>query len=485
MSSKSQEIRLDSTHISSFVAEVWENEIIPELETYIEIPAKSPSFDPDWQANGYIDEAVAHIEKWCRGREIDGLEIEVIRLPGRTPLIYMEHPGTPPFDNGDTILLYGHLDKQPEMTGWRDDLGPWKSVREGDKLYGRGGADDGYAAYASLTAIEALHRFEGGHSRCVILIEGCEESGSYDLPHYIDALADRIGEPNLVVCLDSGCGNYDQLWGTTSLRGLISGTLRVDILGEGVHSGDASGIVPSSFRIARQLLSRIDDEITGAVHIASANVDVPSDRVTQAGVAAQNLGDLVWRKFPFVDEAQAVGSDLAELILNRTWRPALSITGQSGMPDLGDAGNVLRPGTSLALSLRIPPTANSTAIVGDLKRILAADPPYGARVTVDFDTAADGWNAPPLADWLEAATDAASQIYFGKPAVYMGEGGTIPFMGMLGDKFPAAQFLITGVLGPASNAHGPNEFLHIPTGKKLTACVAHLLMVHALRGVAG
>ena len=478
-------IELDSGRISAFVDEVWEHEIIPELESYIAIPAKSPAFDPDWQTHGYIDEAVAHIEKWCRGRGIDGLEIEVVRLEGRTPLVYIEHPGTSPFNDGHTVLLYGHLDKQPEMTGWRDGLGPWKPVREGDKLYGRGGADDGYAAYASLTAIEALHRFDGVHSRCVILIEGCEESGSYDLPHYIDALADRIGELDLVVCLDSGCGNYDQLWGTTSLRGLISGTLRVDILDEGVHSSDARGIVPSSFRIARQLLSRIDDEMTGAVQVASANVEIPADRVTQAGVAAQNLGDLIWRKFPFVDEAQAVGSDLAELVLNRTWRPTLSITGQSGMPDLGNAGNVLRPGTYLALSLRIPPTADSGAIIEDLKKVLTADPPYGARVTVDFDTAADGWNAPPLAEWLDSATDAASQIYFGKPAVYMGEGGTIPFMGMLGEKFPIAQFLITGVLGPASNAHGPNEFLHIPTDKKLTACVAHLLMAHALRDQPG
>lgn len=480
MTSEIPEVRLDDTRISKFVDETWERDIIPELETYIEIPAKSPAFDADWRANGHIDEAVAHIEAWCRTREIKDLEVEVVRLEGRTPLIYMEHPGIAPYASGETVLLYGHLDKQPEMSGWRDGLGPWKPVRENDKLYGRGGADDGYAAYASLTAIEALHRFDGKHGRCVILIEGCEESGSYDLPFYIDALAERIGAPNLVVCLDSGCGNYDQLWSTTSLRGLVSGTLRVDILDEGVHSGDASGIVASSFRIARQLLSRIDDEGSGAVRVASANVEIPPERVIQAGVAAQNLGDMVWHKFPFVDGARATGSDLAELILNRTWRPALSVTGQSGLPDLGDAGNVLRPTTSLALSLRIPPTARASEIVVDLEKALTEDPPYGARITAEFDTAADGWDAPPLAGWLEAATDDASMTYFGKPAVYMGEGGTIPFMGMLGEKFPDAQFLITGLLGPGSNAHGPNEFLHIPTGKKLTACVAHLLMAHAL-----
>ncbi len=480
MTSDSPGARLDAARVSAFVDEVWEREIVPELETYIRIPAKSPAFDADWRANGHIDEAAAHVEGWCRARGIADLHVETVRLEGRTPLIYMEHPGTAPHAGGETVLLYGHLDKQPEMSGWRDGLGPWTPAREGDRLYGRGGADDGYAAYASLAAIEALHRFGGGHARCVILIEASEESGSPDLPFHIDALAARIGAPNLVVCLDSGCGDYDRLWGTTSLRGLVSGTLRVDILEEGVHSGDASGIVASSFRIARRLLSRIDDEESGAVRVASANVDIPPGRATQAAVAAQTLGDTVWRKFPFVDGARATGSDLAELILDRTWRPALSVTGQAGLPDLADAGNVLRPGTSLALSLRLPPTADAARVAADLERTLTEDPPYGARIAAGFDTAAGGWDAPPLAGWLEAATDEASRTYFGKPAVYMGEGGTIPFMGMLGEKFPGAQFLITGLLGPGSNAHGPNEFLHIPTGKKLTACVAHLLMAHAM-----
>ena len=479
MTSAVPAVRLDDARVLEFVDRVWEREILPSLEAYIAIPAKSPAFDPDWRANGHIDEAVAHVEAWCRAREIADLHVEVVRLEGRTPLIYMEHPGAARRAGDGTVLLYGHLDKQPEMSGWRDGLGPWKPVRENDRLYGRGGADDGYAAYACLAAIEALRRCDGGHGHCVILIEGCEESGSYDLPFYIDALAERIGAPDLVVCLDSGCGDYDRFWGATSLRGLVSGTLRVDILDEGVHSGDAGGIVASSFRIARQLLSRIEHEASGTVRVASANVDIPPERVAQATVAAQRLGDMIWRKFPFVDGARPTGSDFAELILDRTWRPALSITGQSGLPNLRDAGNVLRPTTSLSLSLRVPPTANAATVAADLERALIEDPPYGARVAAEFDTAADGWDAPPLADWLAAATDDASMAFFGEPAAYMGEGGAIPFMGMLGEKFPGAQFLITGVLGPGSNAHGPNEFLHIPTAKKLTACVAHILMAHA------
>jgi acetylornithine deacetylase/succinyl-diaminopimelate desuccinylase-like protein len=472
---------LDTESLAAFVAATWEDAIVPALVDYIAIPAKSPAFDPAWQANGYIEQALRHVESWCRSRDIPGLSVEVVRLDGRTPLLFMESPATGDGAGDDTVLLYGHYDKQPEMTGWRDGLGPWTPVRDGDRLYGRGGADDGYSAFASLTAIEALHRHGGGHARCVVLIEGCEESGSADLPHYIDALADRIGKPSLVVCLDSGCGNYDQLWGTTSLRGMVSGTLRVDVLTEGVHSGDASGIVPSSFRILRRLLSRIEDEVSGRILIEAAHAPIPEDRVVQARVAAQNLGDMVWRKYPFVDGMSATGSDLAELILARTWRPTLSATGQAGMPDVGSAGNVLRPSTALALSLRLPPTVESRTVLPALQRLLTESPPYGAEVRFDVKSAADGWNAPPLAPWLEAATDAASRAFFGRPAVYMGEGGSIPFMGMLGEKFPDAQFLITGVLGPQSNAHGPNEFLHIPAATRLTACVATILADHAAR----
>ena len=466
---------LDTQALAGFVAGIWEREIVPEISTYIGIPNKSPLFDADWAARGHMDKAVAHIERWCRGREIQGLSVEVVRLPGRTPVILMEIPGT----GEEAVLLYGHLDKQPEMTGWREGLDPWTAVREGDKLYGRGGADDGYAAYASLTAIEAVQRHAGQHARCVVLIEACEESGSYDLPFYIDALAERIGTPALVVCLDSGAGDYERLWLTTSLRGIVVGTLRVDILEQGVHSGDAGGIVPDSFRIARQLLSRIEDEHTGEVLLASCASEIPEERARQAEEAAAVLGDGVRAKFPFVRGAGATSRGPAALVLDRTWRPSLAVTGQAGLPELAQAGNVLRPGTALKLSLRVAPSADTVAVVEDLKYVLEMDPPHGARVRFDVDMPGDGWEAPAFAPWLWEAVGDASERYFGKRAVAMGEGGSIPFMGMLGERFPAAQFLITGVLGPGSNAHGPNEFLHIPMGIHLTCCVADVLDAHA------
>src|SRR3954466_11680952 len=278
---------LDAARALQSSERIWEQEIVPALHEYIRIPNKSPAYEPKWQAN--MDRAVALIEGWCRKQPVAGLKLEVVRLPERTPVIFMEIPG----ESADTVLLYGHLDKHPEMTGWRQGLSPWTPVREGDKLYGRGGADDGYSSFASLAALRLVQEQKVPHARCVVLIEACEESGSTDLPAYIEHLAARIGKPSLVVCLDSGCGNYEQLWMTTSLRGLIAGNLRVEILSEGVHSGDASGIVPSSFRILRQLLSRVEDEQSGKILIEELHVAVPTERMAQAKATAAALGNEV------------------------------------------------------------------------------------------------------------------------------------------------------------------------------------------------
>ncbi|HZH43708.1 MAG TPA: M20 family metallopeptidase [Lysobacter sp.] len=469
---------MDTTQIDRFVGEKWDDEIVPQLVEYIRIPNKSPMFDADWAAHGYMDDAVALMERWARAQPIAGMQVEVVRLEGRTPLIYIEIPAANGGRDDDCVLLYGHLDKQPEMTGWDDGLGPWTPVLKGDKLFGRGGADDGYAIFGSLAAIMALQQQKLPHARCVVLIEACEESGSYDLPAYVDHLAPRIGKPSLVVCLDSGCGNYEQLWCTTSLRGLAGGNLTVKVLSEGVHSGDASGIVPSSFRLLRQLLSRLEDEATGRILVDGLHVEVPAERVEQAREAAKVLGSAIYDKFPFLPGMTPMHDDLAELVLNRTWRPALSITGADGIPPLSSAGNVLRPYTSVKLSLRLPPTLDGKRAGEILREVLLRDPPNGAQVTLDLEKASTGWNAPALSPWLSNAIDQASREFYGKPAVYMGEGGTIPFMGMLGEKFPGAQFMITGVLGPHSNAHGPNEFLHIPMGKRVTACVARVIAEH-------
>lgn len=454
-----------------FVCQQWQEEIIPSLCDYIKIPNKSPFFDAKWHEHGLMDQAVDHIANWCRSHAPKGMILEIMRLEGRTPLIFMEIPG----EINETVLLYGHLDKQPEMSGWHEDLHPWKPVLKDGRLYGRGAADDGYSAYASLTAINALQSQGLPIPRCVLIIEACEESGSYDLPYYIELLQERIGEPKLVICLDSGAGNYEQLWMTTSLRGNIVGELSVELIREGVHSGAASGIVADSFRVARQLISRIEDEVSGEIKLPELYCDIPEERKKQAEHCIEALGDSVYAEFPWHAGVEAVTQDKKQLILNRTWYPALTVTGADGFPALANAGNVLRPQTVFKLSMRLPPLVNPKVAATVMYDALTKAPPYHAKVSFKVGDGSQGWNAPRLSSWLEKATDAASMAFYGKPAAYIGEGGTIPFMGMLGEKFPNAQFMITGVLGPHSNAHGPNEFLHLDMVEKLTSCVAYVL----------
>jgi len=464
------------------VSRTWDESIVRELTDYIRIPAKSPGFAPDWQEQGHLETVLRNAATWIEAQKVAGLTLEIVRLPGRTPVLVFEVAATRAAGS-QTVLMYGHLDKQPEFDGWRADLGPWSPKYEDGKLYGRGGADDGYAAYASIAAVQELKRQGVQHPRIVGLIETCEESGSADLPAYIEALKDKLGDVQLVICLDSGAGNYDQLWLTTNLRGMASGTLKVEILTEGVHSGDASGLVPSSFRIMRQVLDRLEDSSTGRLLPASFHCEVPADRLAQARATAAILGEEVYKRFPWA-HADCGGSTLFALpttqdpvqaLLKRTWEPTLSVTGAEGFPALQDAGNVLRPYTAFKLSLRLPPLVDAATCVQQMKALLEDNAPYQAKVTFESAGAASGWNAPDIAPWFGTALDAASQAHFGAPCGFIGQGGTIPLMNMLSEGFPKAQMMVCGVLGPKSNAHGPNEFLHVPYAKRLTAAVAQVV----------
>lgn len=460
----------DST--KQFIDRFWDNHAVPSLSEYITIPCKSPAFDADWKQAGHLDTAANHCKQWCESLGISGLSAQIYKLNDRTPLLFVEIPGV---EDNHSVLVYGHLDKQPEAEGWDPDKAPWKPLLENEKLYGRGAADDGYALYCAISSVAALREQGLAHPTIKLFIECSEESGSPDIKAYLEHLSDRIGTPDLVLVLDSGCGNYDQMWVTTSLRGTISGNLTVRILNEAVHSGDASGIVPSSFRIIRKILSRIEDPENGEIKPEFLHAKIPNDRMQESKRVAEVLGDDIYRKFPFAEGASPLSKNLTSLVLNRTWRPTLCITGQDGIPPTHNAGNALRPLTTLKLSLRLPPTLPAKASNKSLKKLVEDNPPYGAQVVYEIQKGGRGWNAPPLNNWLEASINNASQEFYGLPPVYMGEGGSIPLIAMLGRRFKKAQFIVTGVLGPHSNAHGPNEFLHLPMVKRLSACIAMIL----------
>lgn len=471
---------LDPVGTRAFIDEAWEA-TLPVLADYIRFPNVSPVFDPQWEAAGDMDRAAAFLADWCRSRPLGRHRVDTLRIPGRTPMLLIDVPATTEALADDTVVLYGHLDKQPEMEGWRAGLGPWEPVLEGDLLYGRGAGDDGYAVFASLLGIEAVEQAGRDHARCLVLIEASEESGSPDLPAYMDDLARRIGAPSLVLALDAGTASYDRLWVTNAMRGLTSGVLTVDILREGVHSGVASGIVPSSFRILRQLLDRIEDSRTGELLVPELYGEIPDWATAQAEVAGAAMGERLAGQFPFVEGARPVEGRPAELELNSTWRPTLSYIGAAGLPPPANAGNVLRPRTSVTLSFRLPPNVDPDAASDAIERWLTVDPPYGAHVTYRTLESARGWASPAMASWLGEAVAQASRDVFGKDARSLALGGTIPFMATLGAAYPDAQFVVTGTMGPGSNAHGPNEFLHVPMTKGVTAAVAHLLAAHAAR----
>jgi acetylornithine deacetylase/succinyl-diaminopimelate desuccinylase-like protein len=464
---------LDTATLQASIERRWECDVMPALVEYIAIPCQSPAFDADWAAAGHMDRAIDLMVRWARVQlaDVTGVRVEVVRLPTRTPVIFIDIPGD---RGGAPVLIYGHLDKQPAMEGWTNGRSAWVPSLEGDRLYGRGGADDGYSIFSAIIAILALRDQNLGYPRCMILIEACEESGSTDLPQYMEHLAGRIGVPAVVFALDAGCGNYDQLWMTTSLRGQVAGTLAVRVLTEGVHSGDAAGVVPSSFRIARHLLSRFEDPATGEV-VSLFHAAIPGERRAQAATAASALGSAFHAQLPFAAGTKPVTDELTELVLNRSWRPQLVITGMDGVPGVANAAAVMQPAIALKLSLRLPPTLDPVAAARQLKTLLEADPPYGCEVWFRVDMVSPGWHAPIVAPWLQASLDEASISAFGLPSALIGGGGGIPFLAMLGERFPSAQFVVTGVLGPQSNAHGPNEFLDLPTAKRITAVVAQVL----------
>jgi len=467
----------DLTH--QFIDQFWDKRVLPSLSDYIAFPCKSPMFDPDWKDNGHLLNAVQHCKKWCESLSISGLKADIYELDERTPLLFIEIPGV---NDDHNVLVYGHLDKQPEAEGWDKGKGPWKPIVENNKLYGRGAADDGYALFSAISSISALKEQGLSHPTIKLFIECSEESGSPDIKAYLDHLQNQIGTPDLIVVLDSGCGNYEQMWVTTSLRGMMGGNLTVKILEEAVHSGDASGIVPSSFRIIRKILSRIEDPENGEIKPEFLHDKIPDQRIQEAKQVAEILGDDMFKKFPFVEGANALSKNPTSLVLNRTWRPTLCITGADGIPPSSNAGNALRPYTTLKLSIRIPPTLPANAANESLKELIEQEPPYGAQISYDLEKGGRGWNAPTFRNWLKESIEQSSESFFGKPPVYMGEGGSIPLIAMLGKRFENAQFVITGVLGPHSNAHGPNEFLHLPMVKNLSACMAKIFNDLSLRG---
>ena len=449
---------------------IWEESILPSLSEFIEIHALSPGFAPDWDELGELQATIDLFCDWLDRQGIAGMTYKTHRIGNHSPVLLVTIEGT----GSGEVLFYSHLDKQPSRPNlWSEGLHPLKAVRRDPFLFGRGSVDDGYGGYLCVTAMKLLQEAGAPHPKATFLIETCEESGSFDLPPYLDLLSEDLGSPDLVVVLDSGGPTYEHIWVTEALRGLVAGNLSVKVSHEGVHSGMSGGAIPSSFRIQRMLLDRVENSSTGEVLIPEMHVEI-SDKIKQeAATLGSILGDELWKSLPVVNtlEPQTRGAD--QILLDINWRPAMSVIGADGMPPVQTAGNVLRTHTDLKLSFRIPPGVKAEYVQGVVKEMLEKDPPYGAEVTYHATEPADGFHAPPLHDGVAKALDEVSMKLTGYSPMATWIGGTIPFMAMIQNKYPNACFLCTGSSGPGNNAHGPDEKLHIPHSKRLNVALAY------------
>ena len=462
---------MQTTKTQQFVNKFWDTSILPALSEYIRIPCVSPSLDVGWEKKGHIMRAAKFLEQWAKAQKIPGLKSKILKLPGKSPVLYIEIPGS----GKNTVVFYGHLDKMPESGKWAEGLSAWKPVIKNNWLYGRGAVDDGYAFFSYIAAIKNLEAQKIPYNRCVLIIEACEESSSYDFPFYLKKLRSLIGKTELMICLDVAAGDYKKLWLTSALRGIVKATLTVKVLNEPVHSGTASGMIPSSFRVMRQLLSRLEDPITGKILLKSCHTKIPTEQKRAIKDLVKVAGKTIYTSFPMVKGLRPVSQNLSELLLNRCWRPALSITGAGGLPSLQEAGNVVRPETTLFLSLRIPPFCKPAKILHDLEKLFTHNPPYGATVIFKPIAASAGWANKKIATWLHHELHKVSKTYFGANMLQIGEGGSIGVIPMLNEAFPKAQVILTGVMGQETNEHAPNEKLPLAEAKKMICCISDIL----------
>lgn len=456
--------------MKNFVDTYWEKEALPQLMAFGEIPNVSPAFDAEWEKHGHMMRAAEMLAEWVKSRNI-AETVEIKRLPGRTPLLFIEIKG----ELEETVLMYGHMDKQPEMDGWREGLHPWKPVREGEYLYGRGLADDGYALFAAIGAVEGAKAQGAKLPRIVIIIEGSEESGSEDLPAYLEELKEAIGEPRAVVTLDSEGLGPECLALTRSLRGIINGYLTIKTLSAPLHSGLATGVVPSSSRILRILFSRIEDTETGRIINATVNPKIPETVRENFKKVADALGDTFLKAYELPQGLEPVANDVSELIERNLWEAGMEVTGFSGLPPPERAGNVFASELHLKLSFRIPPLVKAKDAAVELKKVFETKPPYDARITFTAKEMDNGWLGSPFSETGERAIGEAAQETYGLGPIETGIGASIPFIGMMAKKFPKADQIVVGLLSPSSRAHGPNENLHIPRAKNLTEWLARFL----------
>ena len=450
------------------IDKIWDTRALPALMDFIRIPCKSTAFDPHWESNGYLNQACTFISAWVK-QQLPQASCEIIQEPGKTPCLWLDVPAYHA-QTDNTVAFYGHLDKQPEASGWSEGLGPWTPVIRDGKLFGRGCSDDGYSVFLMISALVSLREQGLGHPHCVGIFETQEESGSIDLPHYLTALKERFNHPISLFVLDNQCCDYQRLWLNTSLRGVISAVLRVKTLHHNVHSGTYSGILPDAFAIAQHLLSRIHEPLSGRVLLDSFHTQIPENRKKQLLQAAKLLEASTSYYPPLLDGVQTKTTSVFDSIYNSTWEPALTVTAIDGLANLNQAANVVPKEIALKLSIRIPPNIDLARAIQDLEKTVTQNVPFHASVTLEDIRQGSGWTPPLTAQnqETERLLNTCSQSVFHEDVAFSATGGSISIIPEFEKCLPGTSIMLLGVLGPGSNAHGPDESLNIEYVKKLT-----------------
>eukprot|EP01134_Creolimax_fragrantissima_P007648 CFRG7648T1 len=465
---------MDATKTQAFVDKHFQEKFVDTLSGFIKIPNCTPAFDADYLTNGHIQTAIKYILDFTDSLKIPGLTHSVYDDESRPPMVCIVYPG----EVKQNVMIYGHLDKQPFMEGrWSEGLDALTPVIRDNKLYGRGSADDGYSVLAALLSIQAAREQGVPLPRICILLETEEESGSENLLYLMEQaqVKEALGKPDICICLDSETADYDKIWVTSSLRGLAACNLKIEVMESGQHSGLAGGIVPETFTIARQLLDRLEDSTTGVV-VDEFNSQPDDKKRNEAKEVAEYHGSSLFTNFKLLEGVSAMSEhDLAQMYLQNVWYASLSVTGGCGLPDVSDAGNVLRPWTQLRVGIRLPPNVNGHDAAKKLEEVLTKDPPYGCKISVTGLQGGNGFCTKPFPIYLNDSIRDASMAFFGQAHSSFGIGGSIPFLSELGQKYPEAQIIPMGAMGPDCNAHNPDESIDLPYAKKFVCFLSHLL----------
>ncbi|CAI2368334.1 unnamed protein product [Moneuplotes crassus] len=461
---------MDTEKSKKFIEDNFQSMFLDPISEFIKVPNLTPSFDPEFQTNGLIEQAIDNVKGYAESMDIPGLKFHVHNEEGRAPMALIEIPG-----NGKkNIMVYGHLDKQPHMEGWTEGTGPTTPTIIGDKLYGRGSTDDGYVSFATLTAVKNILDQGQEIPRIVLVLEAEEESGSKDLVYLLEKCKDIIKTPDVCLCCDSGALDYKTLWLTSSLRGSMGMNVKVSIAKDAFHSGICGGAMPETFRIANNLLDRLEDPITKRMEKFEVEIE---DRFKEE---AKNIVGLVgtdlYKDFKLLEGCRPIHHDnLEEMYLNINWRPALAVCGADGLPTLSKAGNVVRASTSLRLKIRLPPSLDAKEMCDEVVKTLSEDVPFGAKIEFDDVSSGSGWVMKDLKEETSKAIHESSEEFYEKKAGLYGIGGSIPFLKTLEGIYPETEILAMGVGGNDCNIHAPDETLDIPYMKKFIPTLSHIL----------